>query len=96
MIELGAGEIIFQSVDRDGCLNGYDLDILEQISAHIPVPVTILGGCASLADCAEAWKRGASGVAAGSWFVFQPPHQAVLITYPEYAKIRSTFKNCFL
>ncbi|MEO0272142.1 MAG: AglZ/HisF2 family acetamidino modification protein [candidate division WOR-3 bacterium] len=92
-VELGAGEIIIQSVDRDGCFNGYDLDTLEKITSSVSVPITILGGGASLAHCIEAWKRGASGVAAGSWFVFQQPHRAVLITYPEYNKIRSAFQQ---
>ena len=92
-VQLGAGEIIIQSVDRDGCLNGYDLQLLQEITSIIPVPVTILGGCGSLQHCTEAWQGGASGVAAGSWFVFQQPHQAVLITYPEYHKIRSAFQQ---
>ncbi|MCT7995234.1 AglZ/HisF2 family acetamidino modification protein [Laspinema olomoucense] len=92
-VELGAGELIIQSVDRDGCFNGYDLDRLQEITTNVSVPVTTLGGGASLDHCTEAWQRGASGVGAGSWFVFQPPHRAVLITYPEYKKIRSAFEQ---
>lgn len=91
-VDAGAGEVILQDVDRDGSFQGPDLPLLRSICESVPVPVTVLGGVASLDHAAACWEAGASGVAAGSWFVFQPAHRAVLITYPSYAEIRSKWK----
>lgn len=88
-VEAGAGEIILQDVDRDGTFVGPDLPLLQTVCSSVRVPVTVLGGIASLDHAAAAWEVGASGVAAGSWFVFQPAHRAVLITYPRYSEIQS-------
>lgn len=93
VVALGAGEIVLQSVDHDGSFDGYDLSSLKDVASQVSVPVTILGGAASLEHCTEAWRSGASGVAAGSWFVFQQPHRAVLITYPDYSDIKRAFQK---
>jgi len=80
----GAGEIIIQSIDRDGCMNGYDIDLIRSISEAVTIPVVALGGAATPDDLRSAWKQGyANGLAAGSLFVYQSTRRGVLINYPE-------------
>jgi len=80
----GVGEIIVNSIDRDGKQNGYDLKLLSYVSERVSVPVVACGGASSVDDMAEAVEKGgASAVAAGSLFVFKGKHRAVLINYPE-------------
>ena len=78
----GVGEIIINSIDQDGTMSGYDLALIEAVSKSVKVPVVALGGAGSIDDLLQAKKAGASAVAAGSLFVFQKAHRAVLITYP--------------
>ncbi len=80
--EAGVGELILNSIDREGSYNGYDLDMLEAVVNAVNIPVVISGGAGSLNDFDEAKKLGASGMAAGSMFIYQRPHNAVLISYP--------------
>lgn len=81
--ELGAGEILLNSIDRDGTLEGYDVDTIHQVSDAVSVPVIAAGGAGSLADFRSAIVDGhASAVAAGAMFVFHGRHRAVLISYP--------------
>lgn len=83
VVELGAGEIMLTSIDRDGTFKGYDLDLIKQVSDSVDVPVIACGGASEIADFQQAVSiGGASAVAAGSLFVFQRPHRAVLISYP--------------
>ncbi len=87
MAEFGAGEIVINSVDRDGVMNGYDLDLIEQIRQAVHLPLTLLGGAGSLADLKELISRyGIIGAAAGSLFVFKGKYRAVLINYPSRAE----------
>ncbi len=83
----GAGEILLNSVDRDGEQAGYDLALIEKVSRAVSVPVIACGGAGSLDDFSAAVKGGASAVAAGSLFVFQGRHRAVLISYPPYQEL---------
>ncbi len=81
--ELGAGEIVINSVDRDGEMKGYDLDLIEQIRHAVHLPLTVLGGAGSLDDIKKLIGRyGIIGAAAGSLFVFKGKYRAVLINYP--------------
>jgi cyclase len=81
--EAGAGEIVVNSIDRDGQMKGYDLELAERMRATVQVPLTVLGGAGSLDDLAALIKRcGVVGAAAGSLFVFKGPYRAVLISYP--------------
>lgn len=80
---LGAGEIILQSIDRDGSFSGYDEGLIRAVAEKISIPVVALGGAASVKDFSLAKSNGASAAAAGSLFVFQLPHRAVLISYPD-------------
>lgn len=86
--QLGVGEIIVNSVDRDGTQFGYDLKLLQQVSSAVSVPVVACGGASGLDDFVAAVEQGgASAVAAGSLFVFVGPHRAVLINYPDRAQL---------
>jgi imidazole glycerol-phosphate synthase subunit HisF len=81
--KLGAGEIVINSIDKDGQMNGYDMEILEKIRNTITIPITILGGAGSFEDMKKAsLKHKILGLAAGSMFVFKGKYKAVLISYP--------------
>jgi cyclase len=81
MQDLGAGEIILNNIDRDGTMQGYDLEPINKVAKMIDVPLVALGGASSLNDLVAAIQHGATAVAAGSMFVFQGIHKAVLISY---------------
>jgi imidazole glycerol-phosphate synthase subunit HisF len=87
MQELGAGEILLASIDRDGTMAGYDLDLVSQVAVAVGIPVIASGGAGKVADFVEARRAGAAAVAAGAMFVFHGPHRAVLITYPSQAEL---------
>ena len=91
MERLGAGEILLNSIDRDGTMSGYDLELIARVADAVRVPVVAVGGAGELAHFREAVDRGASAVGAGSMFVFHGRHRAVLITYPEYARLEKLF-----
>ncbi len=80
----GAGEILLNSVDRDGTMKGYDLDLIDSVRNAVRLPMTVLGGAGSLHDMRKLVDRyGAIGAAAGSLFVFKGKYRAVLIQYPQ-------------
>lgn len=82
--KLGVGEILINSIDRDGTQTGYDLKLLREVSHAVSVPVIACGGASSIDDfVAAVHEGGVSAVAAGSMFVFMGPHRAVLINYPD-------------
>lgn len=82
--ELGAGEILLTSIDREGASQGYDLHLIREVAEAVSIPVVACGGARALEDFVAAVEEGrASAVAAGSMFVFSGPHRAVLISYPE-------------
>ncbi len=86
MVEFGAGEILVNSIDRDGTMAGYDLDVIQVVRDAVRCPVTALGGASSLADIEALVARfGAIGASAGSLFVFKGVYRAVLINYPKRA-----------
>jgi cyclase len=75
---LGAGELVINSIDQDGIMKGYDLNLIDKIVENISIPVTVLGGAGSLKDIESVIeKNGVIGVAAGSLFVFRGPYKAV-------------------
>jgi cyclase len=87
----GAGEILLTSIEADGTMSGYDLELIKNVSNSVSIPVIASGGAGSIQHMKEAVNVGASAVAAGSFFVFQGKHRAVLITYPsrnELSEIR--------
>ncbi len=92
MQEAGAGEIIIQSVDKDGAMDGYDINLIQKIVNAVSVPIIALGGAGSEEDLGAAVKvGGAAAAAAGSLFVFQGPHRAILIQYPKNDKLERVF-----
>ena len=81
--DAGAGEIVINSIDRDGFMQGYDLDLASQLRDVLKVPMTILGGAGSLDHVGQlVYRLGVVGAAAGSLFVFKGKYRAVLINYP--------------
>lgn len=88
----GAGEILLQSIDREGSRNGYDLDLIRQVSAAVDVPVVALGGAGTVDHLREAVEAGASAAAAGTLFVLSGPHRAVLVTYPMADQLEALFR----
>ncbi len=85
--QLGAGEIIINSIDQDGVMKGYDLTLIDKVREKISLPLTVLGGAGSLGDIAKVIeKHKIIGVAAGSLFVFKGVYKAVLINYPTKAE----------
>ena len=88
MEEKGAGEIIVQSIDRDGTMKGYDLELIKSISEAVTIPVIALGGAGSFEDLKVAYKKAyASALAAGSLFVFKGKNRGVLINYFDREKL---------
>lgn len=82
--DAGAGEILLQSIDRDGEMNGYDLDLVRSVTSAVDVPVVACGGAATRDDLPlPIHEAGASAAAAGSLFVFSGSERGVLINFPE-------------
>jgi cyclase len=89
----GIGELVINSIDNDGMMNGYDLRLIHDVKAKCSVPVTAVGGAGSLAHIATLIeKEGLIGAAAGSLFVFKGKYRAVLINYPSRAERERIFK----
>ena len=82
--EFGAGEIIINSIDQDGMMKGFDMNLISKIREVVNIPVTVLGGAGNINDIKKMiQKYGIIGVAAGSLFVFKGKYKAVLINYPD-------------
>ncbi len=81
--KLGAGEILLCSIDKEGTMTGYDINLIKQVSEKVSIPVVACGGAGTVVDFQAALKQGgAAAVAAGSMFVYYGKHKAVLITFP--------------
>ena len=94
MEEKGAGEIILNSIKHDGEMNGYDLDLIAEISKAVTIPVVACGGAGNLIDLKKAVNTAyASAVAAGSLFVFHGPRKAVLVNYPSKKELTALFNS---
>lgn len=91
--DAGAGEIMVQSVDKDGSRSGPDFELAQIVSSISKVPTIYAGGVSNLDDAGKLWSLGIDAVAAGSWFVFTGPHKAVLITYPKQKHIIRTYQS---
>jgi imidazole glycerol-phosphate synthase subunit HisF len=93
VVRSGAGEVVLNAVDRDGMMQGMDLELIRKAASAVSVPLIVMGGVGSLADIRAAVNAGASAVAAGAFFVFHGPHRAVLITYPRYDVLESLLRD---
>lgn len=87
--ECGAGEILLNSIDRDGTMKGYDIPLIKSVTQSVNIPVLACGGAGNLLHLKEAiFQGGASAVVAGSLFVFHGKHRAVLINFPEDMQLK--------
>ena len=94
VVEMGAGYIVINSIDRDGTMSGYDVPLLNKIRDVVKVPIVALGGAAKLEDIREAVEEGgASAIAAGSMFIFRGKQRAVLISYPKATDLQAAFQD---
>jgi cyclase len=84
----GAGELFVNSIDRDGTMQGYDLELVRRVADSVTVPTVACGGAGNIQHLAEAIQAGASAAAAGSMFVFQGPLRGVLISYPAQEELK--------
>jgi len=92
--QAGAGEILLNSIDRDGTFNGFDIDLIKKVATSVNIPVVACGGAGEIDDFKNAIiEGGASAAAAGSLFVFQRPHRAVLISYPSQKQLKNKLYN---
>lgn len=84
----GAGEIIIQSIARDGTMEGYDIELISSVSKSVNVPVVALGGAGKKEDLEDGYHKGyANALGAGSCFVYQGKNRGVLINYPKKGEI---------
>jgi imidazole glycerol-phosphate synthase subunit HisF len=84
----GAGEILINNIDADGTYKGFDVNLIQMITSVVHIPVIAMGGASTIEDLKKAKNAGASAVSAGSMFVLQRPHQAVLISYPSREELK--------
>lgn len=92
MQDLGAGELIINSISHDGLMSGYDLELIRMISSELNIPVIASCGAGKLSDFKKAVDSNASAVAAGSLFVYHGPRRGILINYPENKELINIFK----
>lgn len=92
--KLGVGEIVLNSIDNDGMMQGYDLGLIDSLKPLIDVPMTVLGGVGKIEDIAILIKKfGIIGASAGSLFVFKGKYKAVLINYPKQEEKEKLIKE---
>jgi imidazole glycerol-phosphate synthase subunit HisF len=88
LVDNGVGEVVVQSIDKEGTLSGLDIPLMTDVAKSVGVPVVASGGASGMEDIRAAFRASAlSGVAAGSLFVFHGKHRAVLITYPDRTEL---------
>lgn len=93
-VEAGAGEIMINSIDKDGSLSGYDLELINVVASAVHVPVIACGGASCYENFREAVvDAGASAAAAGSLFVFMGGRRSVMINYPDQEELTELFKD---
>jgi len=92
MEKIGVGEILLNSIDKDGTMSGYDIELITKLTSSINLPVVACGGASNIYDLKNAINKGnASAVAAASMFVYYGKHKAVLINYPNQLELKSIF-----
>lgn len=94
MEEMGAGELFVNAIDKDGTMEGYDIELIRKVTDAVTIPVIACGGAGKISDFTEAVKEGgASAVAAGSLFVFHGKYRAVLISYPSRQDLKGVLEE---
>lgn len=92
MEEYGAGELIIQSIEKDGLMTGYDIDLLKRISEKMTIPIIALGGAGGMKDMLQTFKEAnIYGLAAGSMFVYHGERKGILINYPSKEEFFNKF-----
>jgi cyclase len=92
--QMGAGEIFLNSIDKDGTMTGYDIELIKRISYSVKIPVIACGGAGKIEHMRDAIQLGgAAAVSAGSFFVFHGKRRAVLISYPNISEIEFIFSK---
>lgn len=90
--EKGAGEILLHGINQDGTMQGYDLELIAEVSRSVNIPVVACGGAGNYMDFEKAYRAGCHALAAGSLFVYYGPRNAVLVNYPSKEELINTFK----
>lgn len=94
MEERGAGEIIIQSIEHDGCMQGYDIELTRKICEAVKIPVVALGGAGNIQHMKQAYTEAfANGLAAGSMFVYHGSRNGILINYPDTEQLKKINNN---
>jgi cyclase len=92
--KMGAGEILLTSIDQDGAMSGYDVDLIQRVAKVVKIPLIACGGAGCIEDLADAVKKGgASAVAVGSLAVFMGKNRAVLINFPVPEELKKAFSS---
>lgn len=93
---LGVGELIVNSIDQDGTMEGYDLELINSVSSAVSIPVIAMGGAGKYSDFVEAIRDSkASAAAAGSLFIYHGNRKAVLINYPTQQELNLLFSGIY-
>lgn len=83
LLNIGIGELVINSIDRDGTMQGYDFNLIQKVTTIVNIPLTVIGGASSHENINELFNRfGNIGAGVGSLFVFKGKYKAVLINYP--------------
>ena len=90
--DLGAGEVFLNCVDNDGVMSGVDVRFIEEVAGNIGIQIIACGGVGNLNHILEAYRAGANGIAAGSFFVYRGRKNGVLISYPSQKILDNLFK----
>jgi imidazole glycerol-phosphate synthase subunit HisF len=89
MEDLGAGEILLTAIEKEGSMEGYDLNILKHVTQAVSIPVVANGGAGTISHFQQAvTEGGASAVTAGSMFVFHGKLRGILINYPSQSSLK--------
>ena len=91
--KLGAGEILINSIDKDGTMTGYDVALIENVTKELDLPVVASGGAGGISDIVAAINSGASAVAGGSMFIYHGIHRAVLLSYITSESVENELKK---
>ena len=94
LVKMGCGEILLTSVDNEGKMKGYDIELIKSVSTKLSIPVIASGGAGDFSDFKKAIFEGkASAVAAGSLFVYHGKTKGILITFPTQTQLNNIFNN---
>lgn len=85
---IGVGEIILQSIDKDGTYSGLDVEFVQKVLSVCRNPIVVAGGCSDITDIKKAFDIGVSGVAVGSLFVYYTNAKGILINYPDNNELK--------